>query len=72
LISVKQKLRKHKNKSEEGIGRLYFHRCSCEKISISEEAKLSILDSMDVQISDHQDKTYDKAYKKCIEAIRRS
>ncbi len=67
LITEKQRLRKQNRKS---IGQAVFHRCSENKQSPADEARLSILEALGVKVIDHTKTSYTEAYDKCIESLR--
>jgi len=65
LICEKKKLKgKMRN-----IGKTIYHRCSDGPQSTADEAKLSILEALDVEIVEHVEKTYEKAFDKCIQTL---
>jgi len=66
LLMEKQRL-KEKGVS---IGRTIFHRCSDEKQTVDDEAKLSILKAFNVEIIDHTSTSYANSYDQCIKALQ--
>lgn len=67
LISFKNKLR---NGSGMSIGQIKFYRCSEQNKTIADKARLSILESMGVEIINYQKNSYKEAYLACIEDLR--
>lgn len=68
LITLKHRLGK-KNISAVA-GRTIFHRCSDQKMSDADEAKLSILNALGVETKDYVEDTYAEAYGKCIASLK--
>lgn len=68
LITEKRRLRK---KYRKAIGRVIFHRCSNKTQSIPDEARLSILRALDVDVLDHMKGSYSEAYQSCIDGLRK-
>jgi hypothetical protein len=48
------------------IAQAVFHRCSDKSKSIADEAKMSILTALGVDVIDHVGTSYAEAYDKCI------
>lgn len=67
LIIRKQRLRRG---SRSSIGQAVFHRCSREKQSTTDEARLSMLSALGVQVIDHAADSYTAAYENCIQSLR--
>lgn len=66
LITEKQRLEK------KGflIGQAVFHRCSDKKQSTVDEARMSILSALGVNVIDHVGASYAEAYDDCIDSFR--
>ncbi|MET0072504.1 MAG: SIR2 family protein [Candidatus Thiodiazotropha sp.] len=67
LITKKNNIIKNKGID---VGRAVFHRCSDKRQSTADEARLSILSALGVDVRDHTAKTYPAAYDKCIKSLR--
>jgi hypothetical protein len=65
LIMEKQRLRREKPEH----GSLIFHRCSDEKQSIEDEARISLLKSFDVKVIDHTEDSFKSSYELCIRSL---
>jgi hypothetical protein len=66
LIIEKERLKRR----EASIGTVVFHRCSDHEQGIEDEARLSILSALGVEVVDHTESTYSKAYDRCIRSLR--
>lgn len=66
LITEKQRLKK----KGFSIAQAVFHRCSGERQSTVDEARLSILSALGVEVIDHAAKSYSAAYDHCIKSLR--
>lgn len=66
LITEKQSLKK----KGFSIGQAVFHRCSDKKQNTADEARMSILSALDVNVIDHIGASYAEAYDSCIGSFR--
>lgn len=66
LITEKQRLKK----KGYSIGQAVFHFCSDKKQSTAEEARISILSALGVNVIDHVCASYAEAYDICVDSFR--
>lgn len=66
LITEKQRLKRKGFSVAEAV----FHRCSDKSKSTADEAKMSILSALGVDVIDHVGASYAEAYDKCISGFR--
>jgi hypothetical protein len=66
LITEKQRLRNKGIPTASGV----FHRCSDREQDTAEEAKMSILRAIGIEVVDHVATTYAEAYGRCISGLR--
>ncbi|MEW8192674.1 MAG: SIR2 family protein [Candidatus Thiodiazotropha sp.] len=69
LITRKNNILKNRRRGI-NVGKVVFHRCSDKKQSIEDEARLSILSALGVDVRDHTANTYADAYDECIKRLR--
>ncbi len=66
LITEKQRLKRKGYPIKSAV----FHRCSVNKMSIADEARMSILSALDVRVIDHIGTSYAEAYDVCLSSFR--